>query len=89
MSADEDFRIRHYRRSAEQLVEHLHDLADRIERVAEPSKTLCIDGTPRFAYAAEQVSHELTWGIANAAAYRLFHDAVHADAAEAEVEAAS
>ena len=84
MTERRDFRITYYERQATRLVEHLRSLADDIERHAKPYGKPGVTGTPRHLAAAEQVNHALTWGLANASAYRLFDAAHHADVAEAE-----
>lgn len=88
MAERSDFRITAYERYATRLVEHLRSLADDVERASKPYEKSGITGTPRHLNAAEQVNHVLTWGIANAGAYRLFDAARHADMAEAEATTA-
>ena len=83
VSADyDDYRINFYNRQVERLVQALRDLADQVEREGEPRQKPGVTGTPRHLAAAEAVNHALTWGIANAGAYRLIEAAYHADDAE-------
>jgi hypothetical protein len=82
----DDYRLGVYERHAEQIVNDLHGLAERIAREAKPYAGPGITGTGRYTAAAEAVQHALTWGIANLNAYRLIEDAHHADRAEAEAD---
>jgi len=84
--ARRDFRVTYYERQVARLSQQLHDLADQVELEGKPRETPGITGTPRHLNAAEAVNHALTWGIANAGAYRLMDAAYHADAAEREAE---
>ena len=79
-----DFRLTYYDRQVARLVQAIRDLADQVEREGVPYEKAGITGTPRYLNAAEQVNHALTWGVANAGAYRLMDAAYHADAAEVE-----
>lgn len=74
---------RHYDSSLASVVRALRDMADRVEREGVPRDTPGAAGTPRFADAAENALHAITWGLANANADRLISAAAHADAAEA------
>ena len=84
MSERQDFRVTFYERQVAKLADHLRDLAEQIERAGRPHSAPGVTGTPRYLNAAEQVNHALTWGIANAGAYRLIEAAWQADAAEAD-----
>lgn len=73
-----------YARKARQIVQGLRDIADRVEREADPTDRSSYDGTPRHTAAASRVHHELAWGIANLGSYHLIGSAERADAAERE-----
>lgn len=57
----------------------LRDMADRIERAGKPIDRPSASGIPPCTYAAQQVHHELAWGIANLSADQLIGVAQQAD----------
>lgn len=85
MSADhKDFRVKFYERQIQRIVSGLRDLANDVENAGIPRSTPGITGTPRFARSAEQVIHNLIWGMANLNADGLIEAAVQADMSETE-----
>ncbi len=83
----EEEMVRHssvyYREVSHALVKRLREMADRVERVAQPDSKPSVAGTPRYSQAAEQVLNAMSWDLANAQACRLVGAAGRADAAEA------
>jgi hypothetical protein len=80
-----EFTARSYAERVADIAERIREMADRFEREARPRESASVDGTPRYANAAQNALHALTWDAANMHAYDIVGRAAQADAAEASL----
>ena len=77
-----DAQTERYADSLKKVAGRLRDIAERVEREGKPTVGhLQADGLPDYLWAAQQVVHEIHWGLANAHVDTLLSSAADAHSA--------